>query len=114
MDEKILRALMAELTGTFALVFVSAGAVCVNEMGGLQPGSVSIALAAGLIYAAALAVTLPIAGGYLNPAVTLMLWVFKRLDGVRTAGFIFAQALGAVIAALLLRFILPFREDALV
>ena len=48
MDDKNLRAYLAELVGTFALVFISAGAVCVNQMGGLQPGSLAIALAAGL------------------------------------------------------------------
>ena len=45
---------------------------------------VGIALTAGFVYAAALAFTgSTTAGGFLNPAVTLMLWVFKRLDGVR-------------------------------
>jgi glycerol uptake facilitator-like aquaporin len=84
--DKNLRAYMAELFGTFVVVFVSAGAVCVNQLAAVswlhpplakqievkepgtiaveqlvvvqpQPGLAGIALAAGLIYAAALAFT---------------------------------------------------------
>jgi MIP family channel proteins len=111
MDDKNLRAYLAESIGTFALVLVSAGAVIVNQMGGLQPASISIALAAGLIYAAALAFTLPLSDGYLNPAITIMLWVFKRIDGVKTVALVFAQLLGAFCAALLLRAVVPYREE---
>jgi aquaporin Z len=111
MDEKNLRAYFVEMVGTFALVFVSAGAVMVNLMGGLQPASVSIALAAGLVYATALAFTVPISGGYLNPAVVVTLWVFKRMDGFRATGLVFGQVLGAFLAGLLLRVVFPYRED---
>ena len=41
-----------------------------------------LALAAGLIYAGALAVVLPVSKGYLNPALTIMLWVFKKMAGI--------------------------------
>ena len=114
MDDKNLRAYLAELIGTFALVFISAGAVCVTRLGGLQPWSVSIALASGLIYAGALAITLPISGGYLNPAITIMLWVFRRMDGMRASALIGVQALGAAIAGLALRYLLAGRPDVLV
>jgi len=114
MDDKNLRAYLAEMIGTFALVFLSAGAVVVNQMGGLQPGSISIALAAGLAYAVALAITLPLSSGYLNPAVTIMLWVFRRLDTGKALALIGVQVLGAVIAGLVLRFVLPYREDVLI
>jgi MIP family channel proteins len=114
MDENTLRAGVAELVGTFAFVFISAGAVLVNELGGLQPGSVAIAFATGLAYAATLAVTLPLSGGYLNPAVTIMLWVFKRLDGGRAAVLLAMQLLGSVVAGLVLRMLFPFREGAMI
>jgi aquaporin TIP len=113
MDDKSLRAYMVELVGTFALVFVSAGAVLVNALGGLQPGSVAIALAAGLIYAGALAFTLPVSGGYLNPAVVIVLWVFKRLDGGKTLALIGVQILGAVLAGLAVRFLFTAKEAVL-
>jgi MIP family channel proteins len=113
MDDKNLRPYLAELIGTFALVLISAGAVIATQMvGGLKPVSVVIALAAGLIYAAALAFTLPLSQGYLNPAITIMFWVFKRMDGAKAAGMVGAQILGAVCGALLLRAILPYQEEA--
>jgi aquaporin Z len=111
MDDKSLRAYLFEMIGTFAFVFVSAGAVMAAQMGGLQPASLSIALATGLIYAAALAMTLPTSGGYLNPAVVLTLWVFRRMDGGRASGLAGMQILGGVIAGLAVRFLFPYRED---
>src|SRR5258708_34532193 len=114
MDDKNLRAYFAELIGTFALVFISAGAVWVHRLGGLEPWSVSSPLAAGLIYAAALAVTLPISSGYLNPAITLLLWVFKHMDGGKAVALIFVQFLGATLAGFALRLLFPLQESAMI
>jgi aquaporin TIP len=117
MDDKILRACMAEMIGTFAFVFISAGSPYIATLGGWQPGQpwwqpglTWVALASGLTYAAALAATLPVSGGYLNPAVTVMLWVFKRLDGLRALVFVMVQILGAVIAGMILYLVLPSQE----
>jgi glycerol uptake facilitator-like aquaporin len=129
--DKNLRPYLAELIGTFAFVFLTAGAVCVNGIAALawaapdvsvaptdilqaRGGLLGIALVAGFAYAGALAFTLPFANGYLNPAVPLTLWVFKRLDGKPTIGLIGAQLLGAFLAGLLLRVLLAFNEQALV
>ncbi len=124
MDTNLRRAYFIELIGTFALVYISAGVVCVNHLttpsgqepgiarlSGHQPGLVGIALAQGLILATALAVTVPLSGGYLNPAITLMLWVFNRLDHQRTAWFVGAQAVGAAFAGVCLRY--TFTESVL-
>ena len=128
MDKTLGRAYLIELVGTFALVYFGAGIVCVNHMTlptkaapvqitynesagkepltmyGHQPGLVGIALGQGLVLVVLLAVTLPLSGGYLNPAITLMLWVFNRLDNKRTSWFIGAQMLGGVLAGLCLRY----------
>src|SRR5579862_250406 len=114
MDTTIRRGMAAELLGTFAVVYFSAGAVCVNfltatgttpsPLHAQQPGLIGVALAQGLTLAAALAVTVKVSGGFLNPAITLMLWVFNRLDNRRTVLFLFAQLAGAVIAGACLRF----------
>ena len=118
MDDKNLRAYMAEMIGTFAFVLISAGAVYIAALVGSgpgevwrQPGLVWIALASGLMYAATLAWTMPVSGGYLNPAVTIMLWVFRGLDALHACFLIGAQILGAVIAGLVLYF-LPSQEPA--
>jgi MIP family channel proteins len=105
--DKNLRPYLAELIGTFALVFLGAGTVCASSMAVLpgqpQPYVVGIALAEGFILAVMLSATVNISGGYLNPAVTLMLWVYKRMDGVKASWLIGAQLLGAVLAGLCLR-----------
>jgi MIP family channel proteins len=112
MDRR-LRACVAELLGTFALVFVGAGAVCAAYLpvvrGQEHPRVGGIALAQGCILAVALSATMKISGGYLNPAVTVTLWVFKRLEGLQAFALIVAQLLGAVLAGALLRLI--FHQD---
>jgi aquaporin Z len=105
MDKNLMRGYAAELIGSFALVFVGAGAVCVNSMTAtseMRPGLIGIALAQGLIFAVGLSVTLHISGGYLNPAVTLMFWSFNRIDTARMAWYVAAQLVGAALAGLCL------------
>jgi aquaporin TIP len=118
METKLSRAAFIELVGTFGLVFFSAGLVCINQttapagqdaalapLTSHQPGVFGVALGQGLILAALLALTVPVSGGYLNPAVTLMLWVFNRIETNRAAWLIGAQFLGAVLAAICLRLV---------
>jgi aquaporin Z len=115
MDKKFSRIYLIELLGVFALVYFAAGAVLVNylstggqdpatlPLNGHQPGVVGVALAQGLILAVMLALTAPLTGGYLNPAVSIMLWVFNRLDTARMCWLVGAQLLGGVLAGLCLR-----------
>jgi aquaporin Z len=117
MDTKLQRIVFIELVGAFGLVLFSAGLVCISQMtmpeGQLgtsvqtlaQPGVLGVALGQGLIVAALLALTAPITGGYLNPAITLMLWVFNRVETPRAAWLIGAQFLGSLLAAACLYFI---------
>jgi aquaporin Z len=103
----LLRRSVAEAVGTFALVFVGAGAI----MSGFFPksdfGVLGVALAHGLILGTMITATMRISGGHLNPAVTLGLLTARRVD-VRTAGgYIAAQLVGAVLAAALLKTIYP-------
>jgi MIP family channel proteins len=48
-----------------------------------------------------------ISGGHYNPAVTISLWVGGKIGLVKALGYIVAQLAGAVIAAILLRYIYP-------
>lgn len=118
MDRKLWRLFFIELVGVFGLVLFSAGLVCINEttmpagsdagtspLSRHQPGVFGIALGQGLILAALLALTAPVTGGYLNPAITLMLWVMGRLETQRAAGLIVTQMIGGVLAAICLRYL---------
>jgi aquaporin TIP len=118
------RVALVELVGTFGLVLFSAGVVCVNQMTTPgtpepgtatltthQPGAFGIALAQGASLAVLLALTVPVSGGYLNPAVTITLWAFGRMDSARAGVLFVAQLLGSVLAATVLRFV--FHMDVL-
>src|SRR4051812_1436493 len=98
MDEK-LRGCLAELIGTFVLVLFSAGAVCSYYLpSDYRPEVAGIAMAEGFTLAVMLTAILPVSRGCLNPALTLMLWVFKRLEGRQACLLIFSQLVGAVLA----------------
>jgi MIP family channel proteins len=116
MDLKLLRVYLAELVGTFFVVFVGAGTVCAGYVQGgfgVSGGTRLIAaLAEGFALAVALSFTFYLSQGCLNPAITLALWVLKRLDGGRVALLITVQVLGAFLAGLALRGL--FKEPDLI
>jgi MIP family channel proteins len=108
MDNQLRRACFAELIGTFALVFVGGGVVCVAALT-TEPrlDATAIALAEGLTLAVALTATHRASGGGLNPALSLMLYVFRRIDLRKLIAFVAAQLVGALLAGLCLRILFP-------
>jgi aquaporin NIP len=102
MSPVLARALAAEAIGTFALVFVGAGAIMVDaDDGGL--GQVGIALAFGLVIMAMVYAVGHISGAHLNPAVTFAFALRRHFPRARVPAYWGAQVVGAVLAALLLR-----------
>jgi len=101
------KALAAEFISTFALVFAGVGAIAVDSMIGGKSGLVGVALAHGLVLAVMISATMAISGGHVNPAVTIGAWVAKKIDTVNAIGYILAQCLGAVVAAFLIKFVIP-------
>jgi aquaporin TIP len=96
----------AEFVGTFALVFVGAGAVL--AAGPLpESGIVAIAFASGLAMAVMVSAVGHISGGHFNPAVTLGFLVTGRLAPVLAVVYWIFQLAAAVAAAALLRWIFP-------
>jgi MIP family channel proteins len=101
--ESLGKAAVAELVGTFALVFVGAGAVITASTGNLD--LVGVALAHGLVLAVMVSVTGHISGGLINPAVTIALWAAGKIGTQRGAVLIAAQLVGAIVGSLLLRYV---------
>ncbi|MGZ4125039.1 MAG: aquaporin [Actinomycetota bacterium] len=99
------RAAAAELLGSFTLVLFGAGSVIVA--GSLGGGLVGVALATGFAFAAALAATLPLSGGGVNPVLTVAFWVAGRLSTRRAVVYAAAQVVGAVLAGVVLRLGVP-------
>ncbi|MBL1230109.1 MIP family channel protein [Enterococcus sp. BWB1-3] len=96
---------IAEIIGTFILVFFgTATAVLGNGMEGI--GTTGIALAFGLTIIAAAYSIGTISGAHLNPAVSLGMWVNKRITTVELAYYIVGQVIGALLASFSLLMIL--------
>jgi glycerol uptake facilitator-like aquaporin len=112
MDERM-RRYLAELLGTFALVFFGAGAVCASFVPSPPQEQVwAIALAEGLTLGIALTAAYRLSPGCLNPALALMQYVFKRLEGAELLALILMQLLGASLAGLALRAIFGWFSDS--
>jgi MIP family channel proteins len=101
--ESLGKAAVAEFVATFALIFVGAGAVITASAGSLD--LVGVALAHGLVLAVMVSITGHISGGMVNPAVTIALWAAGKIGSQRGAVLIVAQLLGAVVGALLVRYV---------
>ena len=100
----IVGAAIAELVGTFILVFggtaVAVGAILSRPTAGAAYDSLAIALAFGLALAIVVAATGHVSGAHVNPAVTLGMAAAKKFPWNYTRIYIVAQLVGAVLAAL--------------
>jgi aquaporin Z len=103
----ITRPLAAEFLGTASFVFIGAGAVVVDAATGGELGLVGIALAHALAFAVMVTATMDISGGHLNPAVTFAVWLAKKIDGKLAVLYVLAQLIAAVVAVLLVKYLLP-------
>jgi aquaporin Z len=87
---------LAELVGTFFLVFFGVGTAVIA---GDKVGIVGIAFAFGLGLVAAVYAIGPISGCHINPAVSLGVWTAGRLNTLDLIGYWLGQFLGAFLAA---------------
>jgi aquaporin Z len=94
------RKVLAELVGTFCLVFFGAGSAI---FGIDQIGPVGVALAFGFVLAALAYAIGPISGCHVNPAVTLGVLIARRIEPVEAAAYAGAQIVGGLIAGLLFK-----------
>jgi MIP family channel proteins len=103
------RALLAEVAGTFLFFFVGAGAIVATGGGDL----VAIALAHGLGLSVAVSAFGGLSGGQFNPAVTFGLAIAGKHPWARVPTYWAAQAVGALIAGFALRYAFEFDPSAL-
>ncbi len=90
---------LAELLGTFFLVFFGTGSVVVA---GTYIGFLGIALAFGLSVLVMVYAIGPISGCHINPAITLAMLVAGKIPSKDAAIYIVVQCIGAIIASALL------------
>jgi len=101
MNDQSLKSGLAELIGTFTLVFVGGFAVASGQ------GVVAAALAHGLILVGIIFVYGHVSGAQVNPAVTLGLLVGGKIEITKAVIYWVAQFAGAIIAAVVLNIIVP-------
>jgi aquaporin Z len=92
--------LLAEFVGTFALVFLGAGAIVEGKADLL-----GVALAHGLAIAIAVSAFAGISGAHFNPAVSAVMLATKRICGQEFVYFVGAQLAGAAVASLAIKFV---------
>jgi len=105
LEQKGLSAYLAELIGTFLLVFFITSGVTLFVSTGAQASFGSdfavVGFVQGLTLFAVICMFGAVSGGHFNPAVTLAAWTIKRISTIDGIIYILAQLSGAVLGALL-------------
>jgi aquaporin Z len=105
-----MRNYVAELIGTFALVFCGTGAIIINQQSGGAITHVGIAITFGLIVMSMIYALGSISGAHLNPAVSIAFTIGGRFPARHLAPYIISQLAGALLASLTLKFLFPANE----
>jgi len=110
MYDKLSTSLLAEFIGTFALIFIGAGAGALAADGG---GLVGVAFAHGMVVLGFAYAYGHISGTHINPAVTLGVWAAGKIDTTRALAYVAVQLLGGIVAAFVLAWVLGDRAGSL-
>ncbi len=102
MSAGLARSLLAEVIGTFALVFAGCGAIMVDAKTHAL-GHVGVAISFGLVIMVMIYAVGHISGAHFNPAVTLAFALSRHFPWRRVPLYWTAQLVGALAAALVLR-----------
>ncbi len=106
-----MRKYIAELIGTFALVFCGTGAIIINEQTNGSVGHVGIAITFGLIVLAMIYTFGDSSGAHLNPSVTIGFLFANRFDKKEVLPYIISQIAGAFLATAILKLLFPGNQN---
>lgn len=101
---------IAELLGTFALVFCGTGAIVINQQSGGVITHVGIAITFGFIVMAMIYSLGDISGAHMNPAVTIAFTIAKRFQLKQVLPYIISQLIGALLASAVLHYLFPANQ----
>jgi len=104
MEKNIFKKYVAEFIGTAVLVFMGCGSA-VFLGAATSGGHLAVAFAFGLSIVAMAYVIGSVSGCHINPAVSLAVFLDKRMNGKDFVGYIVSQCAGALCGAVLLMII---------
>lgn len=96
---------LAEVIGTFVLIFFGCGVVHAAVLTGAQSGLWQVAIVWGFAVTAAILTVGGISGAHLNPAITVALAVWRGFPWRDVAPYAVSQVVGAMLAATVLNVI---------
>jgi MIP family channel proteins len=98
----VLRRLVAELIGTFAIVYCGVGAIALTSSGLLNGGLIGIAFGHGFAVIGMIYALAAISGAHFNPAISLAFCLIGRFAWRDLLPYAVAQLTGSVAATVLL------------
>ncbi len=102
---------IAELIGTFALVFCGTGAIIIDQQTNGQVGHIGIAITFGLIVTSMIYAFGDKSGAHFNPAVTIAFSLANLFPKKQILPYIVSQIIGAFIASAILELLFPANQN---
>ncbi|HTQ66509.1 MAG TPA: MIP family channel protein [Puia sp.] len=106
----MLKKSVAEIIGTFGLVFCGTGSIVIDKESGGAVTHIGIAITFGLIVMSMIYALGNISGAHLNPAVSIAFTVARRLPLKLMALYIISQICGALLASEVLKQLFPAND----
>ena len=108
------RRAVAEMIGTGFLIFFGCGAIIMSNYDGAKFGVFGVAIVHAFVLSLGISMTMGVSGGHLNPAVTIGLLTIKKISPGDAFIYVASQLVGALVAAVLVRAILPSNVGSVV
>ncbi|MBW7914087.1 MAG: aquaporin [Taibaiella sp.] len=105
-----MRKYIAELIGTFALVFCGTGAIVINQESGGAVTHAGIAITFGLIVMSMIYALGNVSGAHINPAVSIAFTIAGKFPVRKLTPYIIAQLIGALLASFTLKILFPANQ----
>jgi len=102
---------LAELLGTFILIFCGTGAVVIDNQRGGKIGHLGVVTTFGLVVCMLIYSFGSISGCHLNPAVSITMLYLGKLPITDFAPYLFAQFLGAWLGSFVLKILFPEEQN---
>ena len=103
----MIKKLLAELIGTFALVFAGTGAIVANDFSNGAVSHVGVALTFGLVVMVFIYALAEISGAHFNPAVSFGFLQLKKLKLNEFSFYVLSQLTGAILASICIASFFP-------